>query len=137
MRHVDDGDAEPAEEPTTPEPTPEPTEEELEERENLRRRERNKKIWGQVKYWMGVLWLILLLVGTVNMDESTHGFSRKVLDRAFTLEFSRVELAEWRRPPVKLPERATAWKAESQRWCIDFLDGNLENPNFQIVLRLG
>lgn len=54
----------------------------------------------------------LLLVGTVNMDESTHGFSRKVLDRAFTLEFSRVELAEWRRPPVTLPDPA-AWPSEA------------------------
>jgi hypothetical protein len=34
----------------------------------------------------------LALVGTVNMDESAHGFSRKVLDRAFTLEFSDVDL---------------------------------------------
>ncbi len=32
------------------------------------------------------------IVGTVNMDESSHGFSRKVLDRAFTIEFSEVEL---------------------------------------------
>ncbi|MBD0321051.1 MAG: AAA family ATPase [Gemmatimonadetes bacterium] len=37
----------------------------------------------------------LALVGTVNMDESAHGFSRKVLDRAFTLELSDVELARW------------------------------------------
>lgn len=32
------------------------------------------------------------IVGTVNMDESSHGFSRKVLDRAFTLELSDVDL---------------------------------------------
>jgi 5-methylcytosine-specific restriction protein B len=32
------------------------------------------------------------LVGTVNMDESAHGFSRKVLDRAFTLELSEIDL---------------------------------------------
>jgi len=32
------------------------------------------------------------IVGTVNMDESTHGFSRKVLDRAFTIELSEIEL---------------------------------------------
>jgi hypothetical protein len=29
----------------------------------------------------------LALIGTVNMDETTHGLSDKVLDRAFTLEF--------------------------------------------------
>lgn len=37
----------------------------------------------------------LAIVGTVNMDESTHGFSRKVLDRAFTLELSDVKLSRW------------------------------------------
>jgi len=35
----------------------------------------------------------LAIVGTVNMDESTHGFSRKVLDRAFTIELSEIDLA--------------------------------------------
>jgi 5-methylcytosine-specific restriction enzyme B len=34
----------------------------------------------------------LFLGGTVNMDESTHPFSDKVLDRAFTLEFWSVDL---------------------------------------------
>jgi len=29
----------------------------------------------------------LIVAGTVNMDETTHGFSRKVIDRAFTLDF--------------------------------------------------
>lgn len=37
----------------------------------------------------------LFIVGTVNMDETTHGFSRKVLDRAFTLEFSEVDLHQF------------------------------------------
>ncbi len=34
----------------------------------------------------------LALIGTVNMDESTHGFSKKVLDRAFILELSDIDL---------------------------------------------
>lgn len=34
----------------------------------------------------------LYVVGTVNMDETTHPFSKKVLDRANTIEFNRVEL---------------------------------------------
>lgn len=38
----------------------------------------------------------VVLVGTVNMDETTHGFSRKVLDRAFTIELSDVDLSRWR-----------------------------------------
>ncbi|MHB8135049.1 MAG: MrcB family domain-containing protein [Anaerolineaceae bacterium] len=37
----------------------------------------------------------LAIIGTVNMDESSHGFSRKVLDRAFTIEFSDIDLSLW------------------------------------------
>lgn len=32
------------------------------------------------------------IIGTVNMDETTHPFSKKVLDRANTIEFNRVRL---------------------------------------------
>ena len=41
------------------------------------------------------------LVGTVNMDESAHGFSRKVLDRAFTLELADVDLTAWTPTPAE------------------------------------
>ncbi|MFI1014169.1 McrB family protein [Streptomyces sp. NPDC020965] len=62
----------------------------------------------------------LCLVGSVNMDETTFGFSKKVLDRAFVIEFSTVDLfqvkpvdtgsvapvawgsAEWRVPALAL-----------------------------------
>ncbi len=37
----------------------------------------------------------LVLIGTVNMDETTHGLSDKVLDRAFTLEFWDIDLADY------------------------------------------
>lgn len=37
----------------------------------------------------------LFIAGTVNMDESTHAFSDKVLDRAFTLEFWDVDLERY------------------------------------------
>lgn len=36
----------------------------------------------------------LYIVGTVNMDDTTFGFSRKVLDRANTIEYSEVELSK-------------------------------------------
>lgn len=36
----------------------------------------------------------LYLIGTVNMDDTTHAFSRKVLDRANTIEFSQVNLED-------------------------------------------
>ncbi|SMC23755.1 AAA domain (dynein-related subfamily) [Desulfacinum hydrothermale DSM 13146] len=46
--------------------------------------------------WMNVILPPnLCLVGTVNMDETSHGFSRKVLDRAFTIEISEVHLDSW------------------------------------------
>ncbi|MCC2637412.1 MAG: hypothetical protein K0Q68_1131 [Moraxellaceae bacterium] len=37
----------------------------------------------------------LCIIGTVNMDETTHGLSDKILDRAFTLEFWNVDLAAY------------------------------------------
>lgn len=38
----------------------------------------------------------LAIIGTVNMDETTHGISDKVLDRAFTIEFWDVDLTKYR-----------------------------------------
>lgn len=38
----------------------------------------------------------LFIIGTVNMDETTHAFSDKVLDRAFSFELWDVDLATWR-----------------------------------------
>ncbi|MBW5447630.1 DUF3578 domain-containing protein [Cohnella sp. CFH 77786] len=35
------------------------------------------------------------LIGTVNMDETTHPFSKKVLDRANTIEFNYIQLAQY------------------------------------------
>jgi len=35
----------------------------------------------------------LIVMGTVNMDETTHSFSRKVLDRAMTLEMNEIDLS--------------------------------------------
>ena len=34
----------------------------------------------------------LIVIGTVNMDETTHSFSRKVLDRAMTFEMNHIDL---------------------------------------------
>jgi energy-coupling factor transporter ATP-binding protein EcfA2 len=36
----------------------------------------------------------LVVIGTVNMDETTHSFSRKVLDRAMTFEMNNVDLTD-------------------------------------------
>lgn len=53
----------------------------------------------------------LVLIGTVNMDETTHGLSDKVLDRAFVLEFWDVDLEDYprwgkRKIPAVLEARA-------------------------------
>lgn len=53
----------------------------------------------------------LALIGTVNMDESSHGFSRKVLDRAFTLEFSEIDLTNW-----ESDSPVSSLKDISERW---------------------
>lgn len=37
----------------------------------------------------------VFLIGTVNMDETTHPFSKKVLDRANTLEFNYINLEQY------------------------------------------
>ncbi|CAM3024853.1 DUF3578 domain-containing protein [Paenibacillus sediminis] len=37
----------------------------------------------------------VFLIGTVNMDETTHPFSKKVLDRANTIEFNYVQLEDY------------------------------------------
>ncbi len=37
----------------------------------------------------------LVIIGTVNMDETTLGLSDKVLDRAFVLEFWDIDIDEW------------------------------------------
>jgi len=50
---------------------------------------------GDGTNWGGVyLPSNVTIVGTVNMDETTHGFSRKVLDRAFVLELTEVDLED-------------------------------------------
>lgn len=49
------------------------------------------------------------IVGTVNMDESSHGFSRKVLDRAFTIELSEVDLSIDSSSPMPVAPTVLNW----------------------------
>ena len=46
-----------------------------------------------IKYWDVYLPDNVYIIGTVNMDETTFPFSRKVLDRANTIEFNKVNLS--------------------------------------------
>lgn len=54
-------------------------------------RETDRELYGSVSFPDN-----LYIVGTVNMDETTHPFSKKVLDRANTIEFSHIDLAGYR-----------------------------------------
>ena len=45
------------------------------------------ELWGYIcKFGLGIPFN-LMVAGTVNMDETTHGFSRKVIDRALSFDF--------------------------------------------------
>ena len=48
----------------------------------------NAKIWNYILENGVPLPPNLIIAGTVNMDETTHNFSRKVIDRAVTLDFT-------------------------------------------------
>lgn len=54
----------------------------------------------------------LTIIGSVNMDETTFGFSRKVLDRSFVIEFSTVSLSSVN--PLGDVEKSEPWPVE--RW---------------------
>jgi hypothetical protein len=47
-----------------------------------------KKIWAYFCQDGIAIPFNLIVAGTVNMDETTHGFSRKVIDRALTFDFN-------------------------------------------------
>jgi hypothetical protein len=74
----------------------------------------SKEFSGEDAVWSAVhLPPNLALVGTVNMDESAHGFSRKVLDRAFTLELSDVDLSWWGEVAEGDPTETLTWPSSA------------------------
>ena len=70
----------------------------------------------------------LAIVGTVNMDESTQDFSRKVLDRAFTIELSEIDLARWRRSGRRVSNRALSTWPVTSWWPLGIRVFELLNP---------
>jgi 5-methylcytosine-specific restriction endonuclease McrBC GTP-binding regulatory subunit McrB len=60
----------------------------------------------------------LCLVGSVNMDETTFGFSKKVLDRAFVIEFSQIDLSAIKPSDVN---ELSASKWGSEQWRVPAL----------------
>jgi hypothetical protein len=99
----------------------------------------------------------LVVIGTVNMDETTHSFSRKVLDRAMTFEMNNVDLTagidntknDWSYPETFIPSTDVIGDftsgaevvnefAESKK-VIDFLinlNTELEGTPFKIAYRV-
>jgi energy-coupling factor transporter ATP-binding protein EcfA2 len=99
----------------------------------------------------------LVVIGTVNMDETTHSFSRKVLDRAMTFEMNNVDLTtgldntknDWSYPETFIPSKDVIGDftlgaevvnkfAESKK-VIDFLinlNTELEGTPFKIAYRV-
>ncbi|MGE0229242.1 MAG: McrB family protein [Dehalococcoidia bacterium] len=58
----------------------------------------------------------LCIVGSVNMDETTFGFSRKVLDRSFVIEFASVDLTaigETRTSSLPVPWPVQRWRQQA------------------------
>ncbi len=54
----------------------------------------------------------LYIIGTVNMDETTHAFSPKVLDRAFTIELADVDFSNY---PIAGAESDAATLTDDQK----------------------
>lgn len=54
--------------------------------------EEGSELWNQFVNYGIQIPPNLVVIGTVNMDETTHSFSRKVLDRAMTFEMNHVDL---------------------------------------------
>lgn len=68
----------------------------------------------------------LYIVGTVNMDETTHPFSPKVLDRAFTIELTDVDFNNY--PPEPVEGDADLSDDERQALLDAFVDGGERYP---------
>jgi hypothetical protein len=62
---------------------------------------KNSALWNQFMDHGVTLPANLVVMGTVNMDETTHSFSRKVLDRAMTIEMNHVDLYDGLDPGTK------------------------------------
>lgn len=75
----------------------------------------------------------LIVIGTVNMDETTYTFSRKVLDRAMTIEMNEVILTDGlNRGKEILPDIAPEWILPDAVEGYDFYDKNSEVCDYVI-----
>jgi 5-methylcytosine-specific restriction protein B len=72
----------------------------------------------------------LYLVGTVNMDETTHPFSKKVLDRANTIEFSEVDLKGYQREAGNAVEPIRVANSQFRGLYVHLADALAVEPDF-------
>lgn len=80
----------------------------------------------------------LIVIGTVNMDETTHSFSRKVLDRALTIEMNQIDLSKglteneisWKYPD-ETPDESILPEAVSLKNVVDYLS---QSGNHKIII---
>lgn len=63
----------------------------------------------------------LYIIGTVNMDETTHAFSPKVLDRAFTMELSQVDFDKYLKPELMQIESEAAGSVDREEMLAAFV----------------
>ncbi len=71
----------------------------------------------------------LVFIGTVNVDETTHAFSPKVLDRAFTIEFIEADFTSY--PPVG----STTAPSLTPQLQADMLQRFSQNGQFQRIAK--
>jgi len=112
-----------------------------------------------LKYGLGIPGNFIV-IGTVNMDETTHSFSRKVLDRAMTIEMTKVNLREglekdkgdWDYPTRFYSKKLVCGeytsaseiygafdpdKREKVLGLLEQVNGALENTPFKVAYRTG
>lgn len=84
----------------------------------------------------------LIVIGTVNMDETTHSFSRKVLDRAMTFEMNHVDLNagldisynDWKFPKTFIPKEDVLGDFTSGAEVVDLFNESKKVIDFLIIL---
>lgn len=93
----------------------------------------------------------LTIVGSVNMDETTFGFSRKVLDRSFVIEFSTVSLSsvnpltnvatteawsvnDWKQQALTLADHPNHNHEDVGRVLLGWLELNVEPDHYDIIV---
>lgn len=79
----------------------------------------------------------LVVAGTVNMDETTHGFSRKVIDRALTFDFGRFFPNNFNQllTPEAQPQPVTLQFSRLSNASLDALAGCPSDPDGQKTIQ--